>query len=226
MDDNARAVEVGLRLQEMLAGRPDCNLRVRIKTSASLAGIFNLPPEMIPRIVVFGMVEDACCERAFRHEFNEGIAHYGHDEFIKHRLADSKRTPDNDPALLPWEKLTEDLRESSRQQADHIAIKLRAIGCEMAPTSDARAAVTQFKPEDIEFLAELEHVRWNAERWLAGWRYGPPGKKAERISPHLGPWNDLDPSIKKYDYDAITQIPERLAMASPPLKVVREKSPA
>jgi len=222
LDDNAGAVEVGLRLQEMLAGRPDCNLRVRIKSRASLAKVLEMPSEITPGLVAFGMVEDACCDQAFRHECNEGIARYGHDEFVKHRLADSNRTPENDPALRPWEQLTEDLRESSRQQADHIAIKLRAIGCETVNISDPREAVTKFKSEDIELLAELEHIRWNAERWLAGWRYGPPGKKAERISPHLGPWNDLDPSIKKYDYDAITQIPERLGMAQPPLKVVHK----
>jgi hypothetical protein len=170
------------------------------------------------------MLEDTCCDQAFRHEINESIARFGHDEFIKHRVADSIRTPANDPALRPWEQLTEDLRESSRQQADHIAIKLRAIGCELAPTSDAREAVIKFKSEEIERLAEVEHTRWNAERWLAGWRYGSPGEKKERISPHLGSWNDLDPSIKKYDHDAVTEIPERLGMANPPLKVVRNRS--
>ena len=57
---------------------------------------------------------------------------FGHDEFIRHRLSDSRRTPQNDLALRPWEELTEDLRESSRQQADHIAIKLRALVLEIA----------------------------------------------------------------------------------------------
>lgn len=224
LDDNARALEVGLRLQEALVSHLGCTLQVRIKNRASLADILELSPKSGPRVSTFGMVEDTCCDQAFRHEYNEGIARHSHDEFIKHRLADSNRTPENDPALLPWNDLTEDLRESSRQQADHIALKMRAIGCETATISDPREPVTKFKAEDIELLAELEHIRWNAERWLAGWRHGPPGKKAERISPHLGPWSDLDPSIKKYDYDAITQIPERLGMAQPPLKVVRRSS--
>jgi hypothetical protein len=104
---------------------------------------------------------------------------------------------------------------ATKDQADHIAVKLRAIGCETANISDHREAVRKFKAEDIELLAELEHTRW-----LAGWRYGPSDRKAQRISPYLGPWGDLDPSIKKYDYDAITQIPERLGMARPPFKVV------
>jgi hypothetical protein len=52
-------------------------------------------------------------------------------------------------------------------------------------------------------------------------RYGPPNRKAERISPHLVPWHELDDSSKKYDLDAVTAIPTRLAMARPPMKVVR-----
>jgi hypothetical protein len=198
-------------------------LRVRIKARASLADILDLPAKISPRIVAFGMVEDACCEDVIRHECNEGIARFGHDEFIKRRLADSSRRPENDPALLPWDKLTEDLRESSRQQADHIALKMRAIGFEVVEKSDPREAVTQFKAEDVELLSELEHTRWNAERWLGGWRYGTPANKDKRISEYLIPWNELHDSIQKYDRDAVTEIPARLAMAQPPMKVVRDR---
>ena len=63
----------------------------------------------------------------------------------------------------------------------------------------------------------------DAERWLAGWRYGTPSDKNKRINENLQPWDNLDDSIKKYDRDAIVEIPERLAMADPPLKVVRQK---
>ena len=220
VDDNTTAVEVGLRLQAMLVRRPDCNLQIRIKQRASLAKILEQSAQSTrPHLKVFGMVEDTCCDTVFRHEFNERLARYGHDEYVRQRLVDSNRTPDNDPAMLPWDQLTEDLRESSRQQVDHIEIKLRAIGCIAAKINDSHQAVTTFKPEEIKMLAELEHTRWNAERWLAGWRYGPPNRKAERISPHLVPWNELDDSIKQYDSRAVTDIPKRLAAAQ--MKVVR-----
>lgn len=222
VDDNARALEIGLRLQEALAGRADCNLCVRFKSRASLADILELAPTATsPRMVAFGMVEDACCEDAFEHEINEDLAKATHEKFVQNRLADSNRTPQTDPALRAWPELTEDLRESNRQQADHLAIKLGAIGCEMAPASDPREAVTTFKREDVELLAELEHTRWNAERWLAGWRYGTPSDKARRINENLVPWNELHDSIQKYDRDSITEIPARLALAKPPLKAVR-----
>jgi hypothetical protein len=222
LDTNAEALEVSLRLREALVARGAGNLFVRIKSHASLADILELKSSIGPRIIPFGMVEDACCNHAFRQEYNEAIARAIHEEFTASRLADSSRRPENDPALRPWEDLREELRESNRQQADHIAIKLRALGCELAESSDPRPAVMQFDCKDIELLSELEHTRWNTERWLAGWRYGTPSDKNIRINEYLVAWNELHDSIKKYDRDTVTKIPALLVFAKPPLKVVRQ----
>jgi hypothetical protein len=146
LDENSRAAEVALRLQEALAGRPNVNLLPRIKSHTSLQSILDMAADRSPRLVSFGRVEDACCDQAFRHEYNEEIA----------------------------------------------------------------------------LLAELEHRRWNAERWLAGWRYGTPSSKAKRTNEYLVPWNELDPSIQKYDREAVMSIPARLKLAKPPMKVVRK----
>lgn len=149
MDDNTCAVEVGLRFQEALLRHAHCNLLVRIKSHESLAGILESPPsgstaDAGPWIQTFGMVEDGCCEQAFRHERNEAYARAAHEDFVRRRLADSSRTPGSDSALNDWSRLQEDLRESNRQQADHAAIKLRAIGCEIVGAADPREAVRVF----------------------------------------------------------------------------------
>ena len=136
------------------------------------------------------------------------------------RLANSSRTPDSDPSLRPWAALLDDFRESNRQQADHIGIKLRALGLEMTSAADTRDGITTFSIADIELLAEVEHRRWNAERWLAGWRYGTPSDKPNRINENLVSWNELHDSIKQYDRETITEIPKRLAAAK--MKVVRK----
>ena len=99
------------------------------------------------------MLEDASCDLAFRREYNESIARAIHEQFVNKRLGDSIRRPENDPALQPWEMLREDLRESNRQQADHITIKLRAIGFKLKPASDNGESVTKFAPAEIELLA-------------------------------------------------------------------------
>lgn len=222
LDSNAEALEVGLRLRETLVARPDCNLYVRIKSSESLADILELKPGFGPRITAFGMVEDACCNNAFRREHNEALARAIHAEFIASRLADSTRTAQTDPALRPWEELREELREANRQQADHMNIKLRTFRCELVELSDPRPGIGQFDSNEVEVMAELEHARWNAERWLNGWRFGRPADKNKRISEYLVRWDELTDTIKKYDRDTITKIPALVARAEPPLKVVRQ----
>ncbi len=221
VDDNTTAVEVGLRLQAMLVRHPDCNLQLRIKQRASLAKILEQSAQSTrPHLKVFGMVEDTCCDTVFRHEFNERIAQSLHESFVEKRLANSNRTLDNDPAMQPWATLLDDFRESNRQQADHMGIKLRALGLEMTLAADTREAITTFSAADIELLAEVEHRRWNAERWLAGWRYGKPSDKPNRINEYLVAWNELPDSIKQYDRETITGMPNRLAAAQ--MKVVRQ----
>jgi len=225
LDDNASAVEVGLRLQETLADRPGCHLCVRVKTRSSLAEVLESSAPLGPRITAFGMVADACCDPAFRHEYNEAMARAIHEHFVNQRLADSDRRPENDPALRPWETLREDFRESNRQQADHIAIKLRAIGCQLVPAPDAGEAAAKFSPDEIETLARMEHQRWNAERWLAGWQYGQPSDKGRHISEHLVGWDQLTELIRDYDRKAVELIPTLVGQMRPAMKVVREGKP-
>ena len=222
LDENSRAAEVALRLQEALSGRQNLNLLVRIKSRTSLQSIIEMAADRSPRLVAFGRVEDACCDNAFRHEHNEAIARAMHEQFVASREVDSIRKPGSESTLLKWENLGEDIRESNRQQADHIPIKLRAVGCELATLKDPREEVAKFTEREIELLAELEHQRWNAERWLAGWRYATPSNKEKRINEYLVPWNELHDSIQKYDRESVMSIPARLKLAEPPMKVVRK----
>jgi hypothetical protein len=124
--------------------------------------------------------------------------------------------------MRDWDDLTDDLRASNFQQADHMAIKMRAIGCEIVDAKDSRLSLQTFSRQELEILAPVEHRRWNAERLLAGWRYGARTDKARRINENITEWESLDDSVKKYDFEAVEDIPFILALASPPLKVVRK----
>jgi hypothetical protein len=65
--------------------------------------------------------------------------------------------------------------------------------------------------KDIDRLAQLEHARWNAERLLAGWRYGAAKDIKKKLNPCIVSWDDLSEDIRKYDYDPIKNIPVLLA---------------
>lgn len=207
LDDDARAVEVALRLN---AARPDPkqgSVFVRVRTRGSLGEILEAAFPGEASIVSFGMVEDGCCRRAHTPTEGDELARAVHEGFVADRSQDPGRTPASDPALRAWDDLREDFRESNRQQADHIATKLRAYGYELAPESDSRPAEAAFSTAVVEGMARMEHARWNMERLLAGWRPGTPTDKPRRISAHLVGWEGLPADIQDYDRAAVSRIP-------------------
>jgi hypothetical protein len=125
--------------------------------------------------------------------------------------------------LTHWLAQPEDFRESSRQQAAHIFVKLRAIGCEAVPALDARPAVTVFTPGEVEFLAEWEHDRWMAERRVANWTHASgPKNTHRRTNPYLVPWDQVPPKVQDYDREFVRLMPRLLEAAG--LKICRRGS--
>ena len=127
-----------------------------------------------------------------------------------------------DSGLQQWEKLREDFKNSNRQQAAYAEQILRACGFGIRSLSKA-GGFTQFKPEETERMAEMEHGRWNVERLQAGWQYGEKKDKEKRISPYLVPWAGLSEKIKNYDRRAVQHFPKILREAG--LEIFRLPSP-
>jgi len=226
LDDDLRSLEVGMRLFEAVGDRLDGGVAIRLRSSAgvegSLLGDRTEPAKPIsPGLRRFGSLESVCRGEHPMADGNDEVARAVHDDFVSQRMGSTIRKPENDPALKPWEALPEDIRESNRQQADHIPIKLRAIGLKPVGPGEPGEPVIAFAPIEVETLARAEHERWNAERWLAGWRYGSPNDKLKRVSPYLVGWDDLDDSIREYDREAVRRIPAVLGRKRVPLKVVR-----
>lgn len=130
------------------------------------------------------------------------------EAYLADRLRDG--VPASDHSLRPWEKLDEAFQESSREQAEHLELKLRTFGYSAAAT-DQRLPEA-FSDAQVEILGRMEHARWVAERELAGWTYAPgPKDAARRTSPDLVPWEQLPPDIQKIDFDFVVAIPRILA---------------
>ena len=115
--------------------------------------------------------------------------------------------------MQPWEELAEDLRESNRQQADDIAAKLRAIGCEPRAAAGQQPVAFVFTQAEVEKLTAMEHERWVAERRAAGWVAGPERDTERKITPYLVPYAELPEEVKEWDRQAARAIPEVLAAA-------------
>lgn len=154
----------------------------------------------------FGEVEKTCSLELVLLEKLDQLARIVHQTYVNKRLREGAK-PDSDPALGPWAHLNEGLKDSNRQQADHLAVKLRAIGCEMIPAgSSSHLPRRTINPQEMEVLAKMEHVRWNADRFLAGWT---PGEKntAELRTPYLVSWDELSEEIRDYDREAVRNLP-------------------
>jgi ppGpp synthetase/RelA/SpoT-type nucleotidyltranferase len=119
----------------------------------------------------------------------------------------------NDPALTNWECLPECLKESNAQQADHIFEKLSKIGCQVRKVTGREVDIFAFTGDEIEFLAQIEHGRWNIERLTEGWIRSLSKDVANKKSPYLVGWHKLPEEIKEWDRTAVKKIPECMAKA-------------
>jgi voltage-gated potassium channel Kch len=140
---------------------------------------------------------------------NEVLARATHERY-RAEQEKAGQTARSNPALVAWEKLPEELKESNRSQADHIGMKLQAIGCDIAPLTDWEAAAFTFEAEEVERMARMEHERWVAERRAQGWTAGPrdPVKKT---NPSVIPWEKLPEETRELNRAEIRSLPATLS---------------
>jgi hypothetical protein len=127
-----------------------------------------------------------------------------------YRADQAGRKPAGDPAMADWEHLPEHLRESNRQEADHIVEKLRVIGYEMREAGGA-VELESLTDEEVELLAELEHDRWTAERLADGWKLGETRDVLAKVSPYLVSWEELPEEVREWNLQPVRRIPQLLA---------------
>ena len=143
----------------------------------------------------------------------EELAQALHEKFLKDH---KNEKPSGDLSMVPWEELRKDLKESNRQQADHIPVKLKTIGYDFAPRANRKQKIIKFTKKEIEIIAKLEHERFVTERFLQGWKLGKPRNVKKKISPYLVEWEhpNMTEEIKEYDRKAVRAIPEILKKAN------------
>lgn len=98
-----------------------------------------------------------------------------------------------------WEQLAETYRDANRAVADHAMIKLWDCGWRRAERAERGGGEVAMRPEEVEALAPIEHLRWSAERLMAGWRPGEVRDDRARIHPNLRPWSQLSETDRDKD---------------------------
>jgi len=133
-------------------------------------------------------------------DIRETIAQAVQEDYRRVRVSGAQS---QEPSMAEWGNLLDYLKESNREQADHIFEKLRQIGCTAHKVTDRDIAPMTFTEDEIESMAEMEHARWNVERLLDGWKWGERRDVTRKISPHLVPWSELSDDVKEWDRQTV-----------------------
>lgn len=113
-------------------------------------------------------------------------------------------TREENPSLIPWENLSEGMKDSNRGQADHLSIKLRAIGLSLVEAMMQKQPLT-FTEQQIQILADMEHRRWMAGKLLDGWQHTSGKKDIKlKLTPLLIDFDELPENEKHKDEQSVS----------------------
>lgn len=214
LDDDSRALAAALKLSQRARGSK-VPIVVRMSDEGGLATLLktddgsrgpgaNLRP--------FVLLEQTCTPNLIFGCTYETLAREFHERYVRNERSKGS-TPHNKPAMVPWEQLSESFRDSNRSEAQHIRIKLEAIGCDLVMTSELNPQVFQFATEEVEVMAKMEHERWMSEKARNGVTYGPERDTGKKTHPNMVAWANLKEVDRDIDRDAVRGIPAMLARA-------------
>ncbi len=166
----------------------------------------------LPNLRVFGVLDRTRDPGFLPNGTYEILARLFHDHYIEY-FRQQGDTPEKRPAMRPWEELPEPYRESNRLEAEHVLVKLRAVGCTLGPLVRFSAESFRLEGDEVETMARMEHERWTVEHLLAGWVYGLQRDEQAQTHPDLLPWDRLPESEKEYNRQTIRGYPAMLAQA-------------
>ena len=109
----------------------------------------------------------------------------------------------------PWDELSEELKDSSREQARNIADALYKINYEIISSKDLSSPIELTK-EEIEALSEHEHKRWYRYKKKNGWKFGKVKDANLKTDPELVHWDVLPDDKKEAVYKMVRAWPSIL----------------
>jgi hypothetical protein len=154
---------------------------------------------------VFDVMRETCTVENIMRERLDNLARAIHQDYVA-RQTELGKTVETNRSLVSWNALPETFREANRNQADHVAVKLRVLGYD--PPSTPPPCDLQLTEPQLELVAQLEHRRWLAGKMLAGWRYtSGPKDVTKRIAPTIVGWDALTDEEKEKDRDTARDLP-------------------
>lgn len=209
------ALQTALKLRHALD--PDTPLVVALSRKEGVSHIIEdawPTRHLLAGIDVFPTLRRTCTVGLIRGGSAEDFAQALHEHW---RITETKAGR----AAPAWAELDESRKQSSRAQARDISVKLRAIGCELAPLRDWDGMDFAFTDEEIQTLAIAEHERWCRERRADGWTAGDKNVDL-KTTPYLVPFDEMPAEIAELDRMFVRSYPSILASAG--LQVIRRRA--
>jgi voltage-gated potassium channel Kch len=212
IDDDAAGLSAALALHHR-ARRHHIPIVVRMNQETGLAellGNVRAKGQDFEHIQAFTLLDHTCRPDFVLGGTTEALARANHARYCLEQQNKGEDARSN-PALVRWEKLSEELKESNRHAAEHIVLQLQEIGCDLVPLWEWNTEFT-FTAEEVERMAMMEHARWLTERQAQGWTYGPRDLR-KKTNPNLVPWDQLTEESRDFNRAVIRELPASLAHA-------------
>lgn len=224
LDDDSKALSAALTLRQRLRAL-EIPMVVRTTYEAGLSTLLhkrNVEHDSFVSLHAFGLLDCTCTPELISGCTYEILARAVHEQYVANERREGS-TLETNPSMVSWEELPESLRESNRNQVEHIRVKLGAIGCDITVTNEWEVPPFQFSPEEVELMAQMEHERFVAERLKQGFTSAPTKDMGKKTSLVLVPWEKLPEEEKEKDRNSVRQLSELLAKARFQIYRFREK---
>jgi len=210
LNDDTAGLTAALTLSHLLIGIPS-KILVRMDHNPGLARLVESNETGAVQIIPFNSLSIAARSDLVLGGVIEVLARAIHDQYLA-MMQSSQKPAASTPAAVVWDDLPERLKDANRRQAEHILDKLRSVGCDVVPMTDWLANGFLFTPGEIEYLAEMEHIRWMDTMREQGFSFGSIRNEEEKTHPSMIPFHDLPEHEKEKDREAVRMIPHYLAL--------------
>jgi hypothetical protein len=225
LDDDGSSLTAALALHERAQdaarrheGSEPPPVVVRLRRGAGLAQLLGAPADgdhgraqPYGSLRAFALLDLTCTpEFLLGRTRTEQLARALHGVYVRMRT-EAGDTVETNPSMAAWDDLPEALKESNRRQAEHARVKLRTVGYEYAEPGDDAEPIS-LSEDQVQWLARMEHDRFEAERRFEGWTEGPRDPLA-KTTPYLVDWERLPDEIREYDVELVRSLPGALAEA-------------
>jgi len=163
-------------------------------------------------IHAFPILTNFCEQKRYGSDLSEMLAEATHKDYLEREYGKGITEKDN-PSAVPWSKLTEDLRDQNRAQAESLIRNIHEYGYHVVPMRKWDEEYLRFEKIDpmIEELAIREHDRYVEMKRSQGFKYGPKNDPVKKTNRTLLPWNELPDDEKDKDRKTVYELPDRLA---------------